>query len=132
MNDIIKLRVARPTDNLAAIKKMYLSGLGLKVLAEFGGHGGFDGVVLGHPNHPYHFEFTSQPGHPVGQAPTQDHLLVFFVPDKSEWEHRCAQMLAAGFQAVKSYNPFWDQQGGRTFEDVDGYRVVIHNSAWPF
>jgi hypothetical protein len=38
-------------------------------------------------------------------------------------------MLTAGFQAVPSYNPYWDRQG-RTFADIDGYRVVLQNSAW--
>ena len=41
-------------------------------------------------------------------------------------------MLAAGFQVVKSSNEFWDANGSRTFEDVDGYRVVIWNATWPF
>ncbi len=61
-------------------------GLGFTVLAEFTDHDGFDGVILGHPHHPYHLEFTSQPGHHVGPAPTKDHLLVFYIPDADEWE----------------------------------------------
>ena len=80
------IRVARPTDNLAAIAEMYAKGLGFAVLAEFKDHRGFDGVILGHPGQPYHIEFTSQRGHKVGKAPTQDHLLVFYVPNKDEWE----------------------------------------------
>ena len=58
-----------------------------------------------------------------------EHLLVFYVPDRTEWEQRCVRMQSAGFHEVKSFNPFWDRQG-KTFEDVDGYRVVIANSAW--
>ena len=38
-------------------------------------------------------------------------------------------MLAAGFRPVSSYDPYWDVHG-RTFEDVDGYRVVLQNAAW--
>ena len=38
-------------------------------------------------------------------------------------------MAAAGFRPVASYNPYWDRSG-RTFEDVDGYRVVLENEAW--
>jgi hypothetical protein len=123
------MRVARPTDNLAAIAEMYAKGLGFVVLAEFKGHRGFDGVILGHPRQPYHIEFTSQPGHKVGKAPTQDHLLVFYVPDKDQWEAGCAQMISAGFHEVPSYNPYWDLQG-RAFEDIDGYRVVLQNAPW--
>jgi hypothetical protein len=123
------MRVARPTDNLAAIAEMYAKGLGFAVLAEFKDHRGFDGVILGHPRQRHHIEFTSQREHQVGKAPTQDHLLIFYVPNKDEWEGGWAQMKSAGFREVPSYNPYWDLQG-RTFEDIDGYRVVLQNAAW--
>jgi hypothetical protein len=123
------MRVARPTDNLAAVSEMYARGLGFTVLAEFADHDGFDGVILGHPRQPYHIEFTAQRGHHVGMAPTRDHLLVFYIADRREWDETCERMLAAGFRAVASYNPYWDAQG-KTFEDVDGYRVVLQNAAW--
>jgi YycE-like N-terminal domain len=74
------LRVARPTDHLAAIAEMYARGLDFTVLAQFEDHDGFDGIILGHPHQPYHLEFTTQPGHQVDTAPTQDHLLVFYRP----------------------------------------------------
>ena len=90
------LRIARPTDHLAAIAKMYATGLDFTILAEFHDHEGFDGVILGHPQHPYHLEFTTHRGHQVGRAPTKDHLLVFYLPDRDEWEASCARMLAAG------------------------------------
>lgn len=38
-------------------------------------------------------------------------------------------MVAAGFKQVTSFNPYWDMHG-RTFEDNDGYRVVLQNAAW--
>jgi len=123
------MRVARPTDNLGPIVEMYVAGLGFSVIARFTDHDGFDGAILGHPEQPYHLEFTSQRGHQVGRAPSRDHLLVFYIPAENEWAERCKHMLAAGFQAVPSYNPYWDRTG-KTFEDVDGYRVVLQNSAW--
>ena len=123
------MRVARPTDNLATLAEMYVKGLGFVMLAEFKDHRGFDGVILGHPSQRYHIEFTSQREHLVGKAPTQDHLLIFYLPNKDEWEAGCAQMISAGFRNVSSYNPYWDLQG-RTFEDIDGYRVVLQNAAW--
>lgn len=123
------LRIARPTDNLTAITAMYTAGLDCIVLAEFHDHEGFDGVILGHAQQPYHLEFTTQRGHQVGKAPTKDHLLVFYIPDRDAWEASCSRMLAAGFQRVPSYNPYWELQG-QTFEDLDGYRVVLQNAAW--
>jgi hypothetical protein len=129
MNPSHVMRVARPTDNLAAITKMYAKGLGFKVLASFTDHAGFDGAILAHPQQAYHLEFTSQRGHVAGRAPTKDHLLVFYIPDRSEWEENCARMLTARFQGVSSQNPYWDIHG-RTFEDIDGYRVVLYNAEW--
>lgn len=123
------MRVARPTDNLDAISEMYCRGLGFSELGRFADHQGFDGVILGHPHHAYHLEFTHHRGVQVGRALTQDNLLVFYLPDEVLWGHQCQQMLSAGFHAVASYNPYWDVSG-KTFEDSDGYRVVLQQRAW--
>jgi len=126
---LIKLRVARPTDNLVKIADMYRKGLDFHVLSSFRGHDGFDGIILGMPDSPYHLEFTSKAGHQVGRAPTEDNLLVFYLGDKTEYLNRCKKMISAGFVQVKSFNPYWDQNGS-TFEDTDGYRVVIVDGEW--
>lgn len=124
------LRIARPTDQLSALAAQYCDGLGFVRLGAFADHQGFDGIMLGHPHQPYHLEFTHQRGHKAGRAPTQDHLLVFYLPDPVQWQSACAALLAADFLAVPSYNPYWDQRG-RTFEDLDGYRVVLQQDRWP-
>jgi len=123
------LRVARPTDNLAALVHFYAEGLGLSVLYRFEDHDGFDGVMLGSPEAPYHFEFTRAHGHTVGLAPTQDNLLVFYLPERSDWEARVKGMRDAGYEPVAAFNPYWDRLG-LTFEDPDGYRVVLQQAAW--
>jgi len=123
------LRVARPTDNLPELLRFYRAGLGLQQLASFTAHNGFDGVMLGHPQAPYHLEFIHQPGHAVGRAPTADNLLVFYLPDLAAWQAAVQRMAAAGFASVPAYNPYWDQLG-HTFEDPDGYRVVLQQAAW--
>ncbi len=124
------MRVARPTDNLQAIGKMYAEGLGFGILARFEGHSDFDGIVLGHDKHPYHLEFTHHQGTSVGRAPTADNLIAFYIPDSNEWAAACSRMQAAGFNQVPSYNPYWDVVG-KTYEDLDGYRVVLQNKEWP-
>jgi len=123
------LRVARPTDQLAAVVEFYRDGLGLEVLGEFHDHEGFDGVMLGQKGAAYHLEFTRKADHPVGRAPTEDNLLVFYLPDPGEWARAVARLERAGHKAVKSFNPYWDKKG-RTFADPDGYRVVLQNAAW--
>jgi hypothetical protein len=34
-----------------------------------------------------------------------------------------------GYAAVASFNPYWDRLG-LTFEDPDGYRVVLQHESW--
>lgn len=123
------IRIARPTDNIAALLPFYQQGLGFVVLASFEDHEGFDGVMLGHPEAPYHLEFTHHRGHTVGKAPSSDHLLVFYLPDSEAWGQAVARMQLAGFSPIPSYNPYWDIRG-QTFEDPDGYRVVLQHAAW--
>ncbi len=123
------LRVARPTDDLAAVLTFYRDGLGMQVLGSFENHDGFDGVMLGSPGAAYHLEFTCKAGHRAGKAPTDDNLLVFYLPDRDEWQAVIRRLEQAGCQPVKSFNPYWDQRG-KTFEDPDGYRVVLQNASW--
>ena len=130
MNKETVLRIARPTDQLEAVVRFYTEGVGLSVLGSFENHEGFDGVMLGSPGAVYHLEFTRKLGHVAGRAPTQDNLLVFYIVDEQEWLRAIAQMAAAGYQPVPSFNPYWDRSG-RTYEDPDGYRVVLQNQSWP-
>ena len=124
------LRVARPSDDLDRLLPFYVQGLGFELLHRFEDHEGFDGIMLGRADAPYHFEFTRAPGHCAGRAPTQDNLLVFYLPETADWLAAVDRMRAAGFDPVPSFNPYWDRQG-TTFEDPDGYRVVLRNAASP-
>jgi catechol 2,3-dioxygenase-like lactoylglutathione lyase family enzyme len=123
------LRVARPSDDPDALLPFYIEGLGFDLLYRFAGHGAFSGIMVGHPGVPYHLEFTRADGHVAGRAPTQDNLLVLYLPDRAEWERAVAAMRAAGFPPVAAFNPYWDVDGA-TFEDPDGYRVVLQNGRW--
>jgi catechol 2,3-dioxygenase-like lactoylglutathione lyase family enzyme len=123
------VRIARPTDRLNEVIKFYTEGLGLQVIDRFENHQGFDGVMIGIPGEDYHFEFTQQQGHFMGRAPTQEHLTVFYLPNPQEWQGVVDRMQAIGYEAVQSYNPYWDISGV-TFEDLDGYRIVLQNAIW--
>jgi len=123
------IRIARPTDNLYAIGKMYIEGLGFELLAEFEGHNEFDGLIIGNKNYSYHLEFTHHHKVTVGRSPTSDNLLVFYIPNVDQWEQACKRMEEADFVLMSSYNPYWDLIG-KTFEDIDGYRVVLQNQEW--
>lgn len=85
--------------------------------------------MFGLPGAPFHFEFTRAHGHSVGRAPTQDNLVVFYLPEREAWRDAVERMRNAGFEPTTSFNPYWDVQGV-TFEDPDGYRLVLQNAAW--
>ncbi|MBJ6760793.1 VOC family protein [Myxococcaceae bacterium JPH2] len=124
-----KLRVARPTRDLDAVVRFYEGALGFSLLGGFRDHEGFDGVMLGHSGAPYHLEFTVEHGHEAPRSPSEDNLLIFYVPDRAQWDAWVAKVEAAGHRAVVSRNPYWDA-GGKTFEDPDGYRVVLYQGDW--
>ena len=124
------LRVARPTDKLVEVVKFYNDGLGFEVLYQFTDHDGFDGVMLGHKDAAYHLQFTRKTGHVSGKAPTQENLLVFYLPDREVWQRAVKRLEDRGNKPISSFNPYWDQNG-KTFEDPDGYRVVLQNASWP-
>ena len=125
------MRVCRPTDNLEQITKMYADGLGFEIIGGFDGHGEFSGRMLGHPKHHYHLEFTTHSKEKAGRAPTLENLLVYYVPDNIEFAKAIDKISRSGFKKVNSFNPYWEG-GAQTFEDVDGYRVVINNGETPF
>jgi len=123
------LRVARPSDDFDGLLRFYCDGLGLEMLYQFEDHAGFDGIMLGRQGAPYHLEFTRKRGHTAGRAPTADNLLIFYLPDAADWRATVQRMRDAGFAPVSSFNPYWDQNGV-TFEDPDGYRIVLQNASW--
>lgn len=123
------LRVARPTNDVDRVADFYTAGLGFAVLARFEDHDGFDGIIVGRTGCQWHLEFTHQHGVSVEDAPTKEHLLVLYLPDRDEWSAAVAGLHAFGATPVTSENPWWDHHG-ITFEDPDGYRIVLQNAAW--
>jgi catechol 2,3-dioxygenase-like lactoylglutathione lyase family enzyme len=123
------LRIARPVGDLDRSVAMYRRGLDLDEIDRFVDHEGFDGVMLGTRGNSFHFEFTFCRTHPVAPAPTPEDLLVFYVPGADAWARRCDAMRTAGFREVEPFNPYWKRMGC-TFEDADGYRIVIQRASW--
>ncbi len=54
---------------------------------------------------------------------------MLYIEDTVEWAAACHRMESAGFRPVTAYNPYWDRSG-RTFQDPDGYRVVLQQGNW--
>jgi catechol 2,3-dioxygenase-like lactoylglutathione lyase family enzyme len=125
-----QIRIARPSNNIDALKEFYLEGLGFKTISEFD-IDGYKGIILGHQHHGYHLEFIQEQGVDYGVAPSHEHLLVFYFSDEEAWQSTITRMATIGVSPVESYNPYW-VKSGITYEDTDGYRVVLQNSRWKF
>jgi hypothetical protein len=55
--------------------------------------------------------------------------VVFYIPERADWDVAVARMKRHGYSPVPSFNPYWDKEGV-SFEDSDGYRVVFQNAVW--
>ena len=120
----VRFRSARPTNDLAALRRFYVDALGCVVQGEFSEHAGFDGLIIGEPGGAWQVEFLVEHGKRVPAAPSREHLLVFYVADRAALAQRMAALEAAGFAQVAPNNPYWVQFGA-AFADPDGYHVVI-------
>lgn len=126
--NVAEIRIARPTDKFEEIKKFYGEGLGLPQIGSFEEHEGYSGVMFGLPGHDYHLEFTSHISGSPCPSPTKDNLLVFYLPDKADLDKIEKRLNALGCFPVAPENPYWKEKG-LTFEDPDGWRVVLMNTA---
>jgi hypothetical protein len=124
------LRVARPTLRLDEIAAQYRAAFGFEELGRFVmDDAPIRGVMLGHPEHAYHLEFTQHAGATPPPSPSPDQLLVFYVPEARARADAMERCLAAGLRVVPSSNPYWDEVGS-TYEDLEGHRVVICSRDW--
>jgi len=124
----VQFRMARHTNQLDQIINFYEKGLGLKRVGEFYNHEDYDGVMFGLPNQAYHLEFTQFKQKTEVSVPSKDDLLVFYFPNRMERDFIAKRLLSMGYQKTEPDNPYW-KRGGITFEDPDGFGVVLMNSA---
>lgn len=122
---VVQVRIARPTDQLEKVVTFYRDLLGLPELYRFSGHAGYDGVMVGLPGAGHHLEFTSHEDGSPGQAPSAENLLVLYFSGESAMRPVVQRLGAAGHEPVPAENPYWQENGGITFEDPDKWRVVL-------
>lgn len=122
--NILRVRVARPTDQLVAVVRFYHEGLGLPILSRFEGHSGYDGVTLGMPDETYQVEFTQHEAGSPCPAPTADNLLVLYAGDRAYVDWLIERLGTMGYSPVPPENPWWETRGV-TISDPDGWRVVL-------
>ncbi|MFD3336449.1 VOC family protein [Streptomyces sp. NPDC058700] len=125
-----RVRVARPSRDLAAAERFYVDGLGLDVLWRSTERvpGRHDLLMVGPPDGSWHFELTRDPERPSEPVPTVDDLFVVYLGAPVE-EEQVERLVAAGGTRVAAHNPYWDEHGV-TVADPDGYRLVLCSRAW--
>src|ERR1700754_1198987 len=116
----MQLRVARHTERLDDVVRFYRDGIGLNEIGGFHEHDGYDGVFLEVPGTAGHLEFTSGGGHDAPR-PHPESLLVLYLGDRAAVDAIAARL---GTGPVPPANPYWAEHG-LTFEDPDGFRVVL-------
>jgi len=121
----MQLRVARHTERLDALVRFYRDGLGLNELGGFQDHDGYEGVFLEVPGTGAHLELTAGGSHGA-PAPHPETLLVLYLGDD---EAVRAVAAALAVDPVAPANPYWAEHG-LTFEDPDGFRVVLVPERW--
>ena len=121
----MQLRVARHTRRLEEVVAFYRDGIGLPEIGRFRDHEGYDGVFLAIPGTGAHLELTSGGAHGP-PAPHPESLLVLYVGDASA-VHEIEGRLRT--RPVAPANPYWAKRG-LTFEDPDGFRVVLVPEHW--
>ena len=121
----MQLRVVRHTERLQELVAFYRDGIGLTEIGGFRDHAGYDGVFLAVPGTGAHLELTAGGGH---RAPTPhpESLLVFYLGDDEAEQAVSARL---GVDPVPPANPYWADHGV-TFQDPDGFRVVLVPERW--
>ncbi|MFF4605245.1 VOC family protein [Streptomyces sp. NPDC001339] len=133
-NSTAHVRVARPSRDLEAAERFWVSGLGLDILYQHTS----DGVpgphrhsllMVGWPDAAWHLELVHDPLAPVTPQPTPEDLLVIYLgePVPDSLVERLEQH---GGKRVPAHNPYWDTWGV-TIQDPDGYLLVLSTRSWP-
>ncbi len=121
----MQLRVARHTERLDEVVAFYRDGIGLPEIGGFRDHDGYDGVFLALPGTEAHLELTTG-GPYAAPVPHPESLLVLYLGDEDEVRAVAARL---GADPVPPANPYWAEHG-LTFEDPDGFRVVLVPERW--
>jgi catechol 2,3-dioxygenase-like lactoylglutathione lyase family enzyme len=121
----MQLRVARHTGQLDALVRFYRDGVGLKELGGFEDHDGYAGVFLEVPGTGAHLELTAGGVHGA-PVPHPESLLVLYLGDEDAVRTVAARLAV---EPVTPANPYWARHG-LTFEDPDGFRVVLVPDRW--
>ncbi|HEX6461524.1 MAG TPA: VOC family protein [Thermoleophilaceae bacterium] len=117
--------MARHTERLDEVVGFYRDGLGLTEVGRFHDHAGYSGVFLEVPGTAAHLEFTTGGEHDAPR-PHPESLLVLYLGDEAAVAEIAAKL---GAEPIAPANPYWAAHG-LTFEDPDGFSVVLVPERW--
>ena len=116
------VRVGRSSTYYDQTIRFYRDLVGLPVLERFAASYGEDGTIFGLPDTSVQLEIVRSAA-PVVQADRLD-MLVLYLPDAAAQQRLIATMAAAGVEPT-SQHPYWQANGGVTYQDPDGRQVVF-------
>jgi hypothetical protein len=116
------LRVGRSSAHYDQTVRFFRDLVGLPVLESFARSYGEDGVIFGLPDASVQLEIVRST-EPVVRVDRID-MLVLYLPDAAAQERLIARMAAAGVEPT-SQHPYWQANGGVTYQDPDGREVVF-------
>jgi hypothetical protein len=116
------VRVGRSSARYDQAVRFYRDVVGLPVLDSFAASYGEDGTIFGLPDTSVQLEIVRST-EPAVRADRID-MLVFYLPDAAAQERLIARMAAAGVEPTAQH-PYWQANGGVTYQDPDGRTVVF-------
>jgi hypothetical protein len=102
--------------------RSYQDLVGLPVPEPFAGSYGEDGTMFGLPDSSVQLEIVRVTQSAVRVDPVD--MLVLYLPDAAAQERLIARMAAAGPEPT-SQHPYWQANGGVTYQDPDQREVVF-------
>ena len=121
------VRVGRSSAHYDQAVRFYRDLVGLPVLESFAGSYGEDGTIFGLPDSSVQLEIVRSTAPAVGVDRVDMlvvDMLVLYLADAAAQERLIARMAAAGMEPT-SQHPYWQANGGVTYQDPDGREVVF-------
>jgi hypothetical protein len=116
------VRVGRSSAHYDQAVRFYRDLVGLPVLESFAGSYSEDGTIFGLPDSSVQLEIVRSTAPAVGVDRVD--MLVLYLADAAAQERLIARMAAAGMEPT-SQHPYWQANGGVTYQDPDGREVVF-------
>lgn len=121
----LRMRVARPTNDIEQVVIFWSQVVGLEILSRFVNHDGYDGVILGYPNTEWELEVTHHSSGMPLPTPTDEDIIALYL-DKDEADKIIDRLCLAGHPQMEHPNPYWQAVGASVHTDPDGYTLIVY------